>query len=225
MPSWLRPPPRSHAAIVNAALRSGRPVYGEKVMGFSLEDSKSIVKTVAETRQIFQIGHEYRYAPWFIESIRRIHAGEIGNVTHVYGYWHRNNDWRRPVPDPRLERQINWRLYKETSMGLLCELGSHMADTANWVFGSMPESVFASGSIVEYKDGRTTNDNDEAIYTYSGGRKFIFSALANNALLGNQIWVYGDKGSVQLTIEGRNVLLRSEKGLAPQKPLQRTIRA
>ena len=194
-------PPKFHGKYVSEALRSGRPVYGEKVMGFSVQDSRDIVAAVRESKQHYQVGHEYRYAPWFIEAIRRVHAGEIGHVTHVYGYWHRNNDWRRPVPNPKDERLINWRLYKESSMGLLAELGSHMVDTANWVFESMPESVLASGSIVEYHDGRETDDNVQAIYSYPEGRRFIFSALANNAILGNQLWIYGDKGSVQLTIE------------------------
>jgi predicted dehydrogenase len=194
-------PPRLHSAHVVAALRSGRPVYGEKVQGFTVEDSRSIVTAARESKQFYQIGHEYRYAPWFQEGIRRVHAGEIGNVTHVYGYWHRNTSWRRPVPDPKLDRLINWRLYKETSMGLLCELGSHMVDTANWVFNAVPESVYCSGSIVKYSDGREVDDNMEAIYTYPGGRKFIFSAIQTNAILGNDLWIYGDKGSLQLTIE------------------------
>jgi predicted dehydrogenase len=210
-------PPRFHSAHVVAALRSGRPVYGEKVMGFSVEDSRSIVTAAAESKQHFQIGHEYRYAPWFTEGIRRIHAGEIGNVTHVYGYWHRNGSWRRPVPDPKLDRLINWRLYKDTSMGLLCELGSHMVDTANWVFGATPESVYTSGSIVKYNDGREVDDNVEAIYTYPGGRKFIFSSIQNNAILGNDMWIYGDKGSLQLTIED-GTFFYEPKAAAPVTP-------
>jgi predicted dehydrogenase len=214
-------PPRFHGQYVSAALRSGRPVYGEKVMGFTVQDSRDIVAAARESKQHYQVGHEYRYAPWFTEAIRRVHAGEIGHVTHVYGYWHRNNNWRRPVPDPKDERLINWRLYKESSMGLLAELGSHMVDTANWVFDSMPESVLASGSIVEYHDGRETDDNVQAIYNYSEGRRFIFSALANNAILGNQLWIYGDKGSVQLTIEDATFFYEKKAfaALAPTNPV------
>ena len=49
--------------------------------------------------------------------------------------WHRNSNWRRPVPDPKFERLINWRMYKEYSGGLLAELASHQIDVANWAFG------------------------------------------------------------------------------------------
>jgi predicted dehydrogenase len=226
-------PPRLHGLHVMAALLGGRPVYGEKVQGFSVEDSRGIVTAAADSKQFFQIGHEYRYAPWFKEGIRRVHAGEIGAVTHVYGYWHRNNSWRRPVPNPSdkaLERLINWRLYKESSMGLLCELGSHMVDTANWVFGAVPESVMCSGSIVKYHDGREVDDNIQAIYAYPGGRRFIFSSLEDNAILANQLWIYGDKGSLQLTIED-GTFFYEPKAIAPvvlsdsatQKAMQKTM--
>src|SRR5579875_31223 len=89
-----------HAEHVIAAVRSGRPVYGEKALGFTPEDCRKIVTEVEKSGQVFQIGHEYRYAAWVQESIKRVHEGRIGEPTHVYAYWHRNNNWRRPVPQP-----------------------------------------------------------------------------------------------------------------------------
>ena len=83
----------------------------------------------------FQIGHEYRYASWVVQSIARIQKGEIGKPTHIFAYWNRNNNWRRPVPQPdpdgHLEHLINWRLYRETSGGLGTELGSLMSAMAS----------------------------------------------------------------------------------------------
>jgi predicted dehydrogenase len=194
-----------HAEHVIAAVRSGRPVYGEKALGFTPEDCRKIVTEVEKSGQVFQIGHEYRYAAWVQESIKRVHEGRIGEPTHIYAYWHRNNNWRRPVPQPdpegKLEHLINWRLYRETSGGLLTELGSHHIDLANWVFGEQPSSVLGTTSIVKYHDGRTVGDNVQAVFKYSKGRRLFFSSLTDNASLGNQLWIYGTEGSVQLTIE------------------------
>lgn len=194
-----------HAEHVIAAARSGRPIYGEKALGFTPDDCRNIVAEVEKSGKIFQIGHEYRYAAWVQESIRRIHAGEIGEPTHVYAYWHRNNNWRRPVPSPdpggKLEHLINWRLYRESSGGLLTELGSHHIDIANWVFGEQPSGVLGTTSIVRYHDGRTVGDNVQAVFNYSKGRRLFFSSLTDNASDGNQLWIYGTEGSVQLTIE------------------------
>ena len=200
-----------HAEHVVASVESGRHVYGEKSLGYSVEHCNRIVAAVRRAGKHFQVGHQYRYAPWFHEAVRRINEGEIGEVKHIFGYWHRNNDWRRPVPDPKFERLINWRMYKEYSNGLMAELGSHMIDVANWVFGSVPESVVGSGGVDFWKDGREVNDNVQAIFRYPGGRTFVFSSLLENHKVGNQQWVYGSEGSVELTMEDGNFFYEKDR--------------
>ena len=190
-----------HAEHMTAALDRGLHVYGEKAMGLTVADNKAIVDAAQRNEGWFQIGQQYRYAPWYRQAIRRIAAGEIGRVTHVYAYWHRNYNWRRPVPEASLERLINWRLYREFSGGLLAELGSHHLDVANWIFGEMPERVIGNGGIDFYQDGRETYDNVQAVYTYPSGAKFLFSSLIGNHKQGFQIVVYGTGGTVELTLE------------------------
>lgn len=198
-------PVACHAEHVIAAARSGRPIFGEKALGFTVEDNNNILREVKRNKVVFQIGHEYRYASWAREAIRRVHAGDIGEPTHVYAYWHRNGSWRRevPQPDPRgkLEHLINWRLYRETSGGLGTELGSHHIDMANWVFGEQPSSVMGTCSICHYHDGRTVGDNEQSVFSYSKGRRLVFSSLTDNAKTGCELWIYGTQGSVQITIE------------------------
>ena len=190
-----------HGEHVIAALAGGHHVYGEKVMAYTVEQAKGIAAAAGEHKRIYQIGHQYRYSPWIRAAILRVQQGEIGDVTHIMGYWNRNNDWRRPVPDPALEHLINWRLYHEWSLGLVAELGSHHIDIANWVFGEYPGAALASGSICRYHDGRETDDNVQVILSYSGGRRFIFTSITDNAKMGDQLWVYGTKGSLNLTLE------------------------
>ena len=131
-----------HAEHILAALEAGLHVYGEKSMAFTVEECDAIVRAVRDAGVHYQIGLQYRYAAWYRQAIERIRAGEIGRVTHVYAYWHRNFNWRRTVPEPSLERLINWRMYREFSHGLLAELGAHHVDTANWVFGETPVENF-----------------------------------------------------------------------------------
>lgn len=202
---FISSPIADHAEHMLAALSSGRPVYGEKAMGFTPEECSAIYKAAQQPGRILQIGHQYRYAPWVRAAVEAVKAGKIGEPTHIYAYWHRNNDWRRPVPSPdpggRLEHLINWRLYRESSGGLVTELGSHHIDIANWIFDAMPERATGMTSIVRYRDGRTTGDNVQAVLSYPGGRRLLFSALTDNAKAGNELWVYGTEGSVAITIE------------------------
>jgi predicted dehydrogenase len=105
------------------------------------------------------------------------------------------------VPEPSLERLINWRLYRESSAGLLAELGSHHLDVANWIFGEIPSSVVGSGDITFYHDGRDVYDNIQAIFSYPNGGRFVFSSLIGNHKVGYQINIYGTGGTVELTLE------------------------
>jgi predicted dehydrogenase len=191
-----------HAQHVTAALESGRHVYGEKSLALTVDECNRIVDAVKRSAKHFQVGLQYHYAPWYREVLERIQAGKIGRVTQVYAYWHRNNSWRRPVPNPddkKLERLINWRLYKEYSGGLVAELGSHHIGFANQVFGGMPESVVGSGGIDFWKDGRETQDNVQVTYRYPAGQTLVFSAITTNQLDGAQLRVYGTAGSAVLT--------------------------
>ena len=191
-----------HSEHVIAALQSGRHVYGEKSLALTVEQCDSIVDEVKRSGKHFQVGLQYHYAPWYREVLRRIQAGKLGHITQIYAYWHRNNSWRRPVPegsDIQLERLINWRLYKQYSGGLLAELGSHHINFANEVFGGMPESVVGSGGIDFWKDGRETQDNVQVVYRYASGQSLVFSAITTNRLDGDQIRVFGTDGSAVLT--------------------------
>lgn len=212
-------PVACHAEHVLATVKTGRPIYGEKALGFTVQDNHDILAAVTRSKTLFQIGHEYRYATWAQEAIRRVHAGDIGTPTHCYAYWHRNGDWRRAVPSPdpdkKLEHLINWRLYRESSGGLGTELGSHHIDMANWVFGEQPTSVLGTNSIVRYHDGRTVGDNVQSVFSYSQGRRLVFSSLTDNAKSGCEFWVYGTGGSVQITIEDATIYYEKKPSNQP----------
>ncbi len=217
-----------HAEHVIATAKTGRPIYGEKALGFTVEDNHNILAEVTRNKVLFQIGHEYRYAAWAQEAIRRVHAGDIGTPTHIYAYWHRNGNWRRTVPQPdpegKLEHLINWRLYRETSGGLGTELGSHHIDMANWVFGEQPQSVIGTNSICRYHDGRTVGDNVQAVFSYSQGRRLVFSSITDNAKLGCELWIYGTEGSVQITIEDATFYYEKQKhSNAPDDSVGKTV--
>ena len=191
-----------HAEHVIASLESGRPVYGEKSMGRTLDDYNRIREAARRTGKMLQVGLQYTYAPWYVEALNQIRKGNIGQVTQVNSYWHRNNNWRRPVPkgaSADLEHLLNWRLYKQWSGGLFAELGSHQINFANTIFGAMPESVMASGGIDFWKDGREIEDNVHAILRYPGGQTLQGSFITTNRLEGAQERIYGTGGSIELT--------------------------
>ncbi len=125
-----------------------------------------------------------------------VQNGYIGKVTGLDCQWNRNGDWRREVPDPKYERIINWRKYREYSLGLLGELSAHQIDFVNWITQSHPLSVIGTGGIDYWKDGRETYDNVQVIFDYPKGIKASFACTTANAYQGYQIKVLGDKASI-----------------------------
>jgi predicted dehydrogenase len=161
-------PLHEHAHITIDALNSGKHVFCEKAMARTLDDTKKMFDEHIRTKRILQIGHQRVFSPVYLDAMEKIKKGEIGKVTHMRAYWHRNGDWRRPVPKekPELDKKINWRLYNECSGGLYTELMSHQLQVANWVKNSFPTSVISKGNLIYWKNNREVYDHISCIFTY-----------------------------------------------------------
>jgi predicted dehydrogenase len=190
-----------HAQMVLDALSAGKHVFVEKTMYFKEEEGDQIRTAAAEhPKQVLQVGLQRRSSLLYQVAMEMIRKGALGKIMFVRAQWHRNSNWRRPIPDPKYERLINWRMYKEYSGGLLAELASHQIDVANWAIGSEPISVVATGGIDYWKDGRETCDNVEAIYEYPGGQKLVWSSILYNAHLQFNEQIMGDRGTLIITL-------------------------
>lgn len=149
-----------HFEVARDALVAGKQIYLEKTMTYDIPQALELVRLVWQRRdQTLQIGYQYRYSPLYYRVKEMIKQGYLGKVTQIDCRWDRNDSWRRPVPEPGLERKINWRMYREYSGGLAAELLSHQLDFINWAFDTHADEVFGTGGIDYYKDGRETYDN------------------------------------------------------------------
>jgi predicted dehydrogenase len=202
-------PLHMHYEIALAALDAGKHVFVEKTMMYSLKQCDQILQaTRAHPSQVFQVGHQHRFDPVIHKVVAMSRDGALGKVTHIRCMWHRNGDWRRPVPKvnfdpspwgyPDLEHLINWRMYKRYSGGLMCELGSHMIEICNLILGAAPAAVTGLGGIDYWKDGRETFDNVVVVYTYPAGQKVSFSSTTTNAHDGEHIVIMGTEGTIEM---------------------------
>jgi predicted dehydrogenase len=198
-----------HAEEALATLEAGKHLFLEKTMAYSVEQCDQIARAAkAHPSLVVQIGFQRHYSPVVRRAVEMAKDGAIGTITHVRCNWHRNGNWRRPVPDvkfdpspwgyPSLEHLINWRMYKKYSQGLMAELGSHMLEVVNMIYDAMPTAVTGFGGIDYWKDGRETYDNVVVVYTYPGGQKAIFSSITTNAHHGEMIQIMGTDGTIEL---------------------------
>lgn len=214
-------PLAEHFRVAGLALAAGCDVFCEKTMCYSLKQASQLAARVEELGRVFQVGLQRRANVIYQQAVAMIRAGMLGQISAVKCQWHRNNNWRRPIPVPRsdsqwstLERQLNWRLYQQTSGGLMAELGSHQMDVVNWCLGTTPRRVQASGGVDYWRDGRDVADNIFCIYEYelpvapaskdatapaTYTVRATYSSVCNNAYEGASELIMGTRGTLYLT--------------------------
>lgn len=187
----------THAAD---ALKACKHVYLEKTMTYNSQQALELVEQAKQrSKQVLQIGHQYRYTPLYFRVKEMIEKNYVGKVTQIDCRWDRNWNWRRPVPDGYTDRQINWRMYKDVSGGLPAELLSHQIDFINWAFDTHPDEIYATGGIDYYKDGRETFDNIQAVLRYNrDGMIGNFGATCANEREGYIFKIKGTRGTIDL---------------------------
>ncbi|AJR04542.1 Gfo/Idh/MocA family protein [Siansivirga zeaxanthinifaciens] len=189
-------PFNTHSQIAIDALDAGKHVYCEKTLAKGYNGISELVNKVNQSKNIFQTGHQYHSSRLYTHVVELIKQGKVGKILAFECQWNRHGNWRRPVPDPKFEKAINWRMYREFSGGLTAELCSHQIDFVNWVLDENPEQVIGVGGVDYWKDGRETFDNVHLIYSYPKGVKAKFTCLTSNARDGYQIKIIGDKGTI-----------------------------
>ena len=96
-----------HAKPMLDALDAGKHVYCEKTLVKGHDQIAEVGKAVAGTDRIIQAGYQHRYSNLLQKVASLIEHGAIGEISKIECQWNRNGDWRRPVPAPEYERQVN----------------------------------------------------------------------------------------------------------------------
>jgi predicted dehydrogenase len=192
-------PSHQHKEIALAALKAGKHVYCEAPLASSIEDAKVIALAAkAAKQQVFQAGLQLRADPQRHFLVPFIRSGAIGNWLSCRAQFHKKQSWRATSPKPEREKELNWRLSKETSSGLIGELGVHPIDQATWFINAQPIAVSGFGNIALWKDGRDVPDNVQATLEFPGGVIMNYAATLANSFDGEFSMFYGTDAAVML---------------------------
>ncbi len=154
----LASPPGFRPAHFKAAVAAGKNVFTEKpvcvdgpgarIMYAAGEEAKKKgLKVVAGTQR--------RHHPGYIETIKRIQDGAIGDVTALRVYWINGGPiWHRGVKGGTdLEVQVNnWYHYIWLCADHIVEQHVHNIDIGNWVMKGHPVKAWGMGSRQQLGD-------------------------------------------------------------------------
>jgi predicted dehydrogenase len=106
-----------HAEAAIKAMRAGKHVLTEKLMGHSIHECKEMSRVAQETGKILATGHQRHYSILYDNAVYTIgKARLIGDVHSIRAQWHRgnlpgNDSWKPPLPaDESLAKKlVGWK--------------------------------------------------------------------------------------------------------------------
>jgi predicted dehydrogenase len=195
----LATPTPTHREMAVAALQAGKHVYCEAPLGNTIDDVKTICRAARDAGKVlFQSGLQERSHPQRQFLLPFIRSGALGDNVMARAQWHKGTSWAAASSNPEHEKALNWRLHRETSTGLMGEVGIHQIDAASWFFKALPAAVTGWGSILRWKDYRDVADTIQGIFEYPGGVNFMYDATLTNSFDRDYEMYYGTQSAVMV---------------------------
>jgi myo-inositol 2-dehydrogenase/D-chiro-inositol 1-dehydrogenase len=135
---YITTPNTQHVSLAIAAIETGKHVFCEKPLATNVADARAVFEKAKAGKNIFQVGHNRRFAPVYAELKRMLSETHTPHSAHV-----KMNRGELLKPE--------WTGNPEVTGGFLYETPIHMFDMMRFLFGEV-ESLHAIGSSHEYKE-------------------------------------------------------------------------
>lgn len=123
----LATPVATHRVLGEAALSSGKHLWMEKPLAGNVEDAEALVKTAKAHNRTLFVDHTFLFTP-AVQKIRDlVQSGELGELYYFDSV------------------RINLGLFQQDT-NVLWDLGPHDVSISNYVLGSRPLRVSATGA-------------------------------------------------------------------------------
>jgi predicted dehydrogenase len=180
-----------HARIAIEAMNSGKAVYCEKPVVQKISDGLPVIAAQKATQKPMQVGSQRVSSIVYRQAKELYKAGTIGQLNCVEASFDRQDalgaweytmptdgsaqtvDWDRYIEgaskkipyDPK--KFFWWRNYRDFGTGVAGDLFVHLLSGIHLMTDSLgPKTIFASGQLCYWKDGRDVPDIMTAIMDY-----------------------------------------------------------
>ncbi len=140
----LATPPGFRPWHLKAAVDAGKNIFTEKPVAVDGPGIRSVLATYEEAKAkglAIGAGTQRRHQNGYVETLKRIHDGAIGQITMARVYWNQGPIWVHPKQDAwsEMEWQLrNWYYFTWLCGDHIVEQHVHNLDVANWAAGSHP---------------------------------------------------------------------------------------
>ena len=157
---YVATPPYAHMEYTLMAAKAGKPVYCEKPLGLSYDQSRQMVETCRELNVPLFVAYYRRALPKFLLVKKLLAEKSIGTVQSVSVLMCQS------VKDIPLHDQ-NWRIRPAISGGgIFHDIGCHVLDLRDWLFGPI---VVVSGQSSNQGNHYQADDTVSGSWTFENG--------------------------------------------------------
>lgn len=217
-------PQALHREIVLAAVALGKPVFCEKPLGLSFEESREMADAAEAAGVANMVGFNYVRTPATQFARRLIAEGAIGTPT-----WFRGEHTEDFLADPR--SPATWRT-RGAANGTLGDLAPHMVNCALALLGPIAEVSSEIETVHALRPGAsgtepvTNDDQAQMMCRFASGimGHLFFSRIATGRKMGYAYEVHGTAGAIRFDQEDQNTLwLYRSEGPAATRGFSRIL--
>jgi len=214
-------PDHWHGKIVCDSVSAGKDVYCEKPMSHNVADGAAMVAAAQKTDRIVQVGSQRTSSALFTKAKQLYDQGAIGELFEVELSLGRNDPtgaWEYPPPPDLSPANLDWdtwlgtapkkafdpltfarwRCWKEYGTGVAGDLMVHLISGMIFVTGlnQAPNSAYALGGIVRWKDGRNMPDLHTVLFNYGDVPVYVRLTLGTETTEVTRLM--GPKGIIEI---------------------------
>jgi len=147
----LATPPAFRPEHLKAAVAAGKHVFAEKPVAVDGPGIRAVLAVYEEARAKglgIGVGTQRRHQNGYLETMKRIKDGAIGEIVSARCYWNQGGLWNKPrkAEWSDLEWQMrNWLYFTWLSGDHIVEQHVHNLDVINWALGAHPVSALGMG--------------------------------------------------------------------------------
>lgn len=137
-------PPGFRPIHLAAAVEAGKHVFMEKPVAVDAPGVRSVLESTAKAKQkglALGVGLQRHHQAEYIETIKRLQDGAIGDIVATRVYWNGAGVWVHPKTPDQTEMQYqvrNWYYFNWLGGDHIVEQHIHNLDVSNWLKGAYP---------------------------------------------------------------------------------------